>query len=64
MMLKKTQPFNCRDEKTNISAVKLLSVSTIKKCFCIIGDFLHPSEREGKATEVNSELLHLAVRTN
>lgn len=51
-------------KRINILAVKLLSVSAIKKCFCIIGDFLDPSERGGKTFEVNSELLHLAVRTN
>lgn len=61
---KKTQPFNYEDERINISAVKLLSVFTIKKCFCIIGDFLHPSECGAETFEVNSELLQLSVRTN
>lgn len=57
----KKQPFNYEEERINISAVKLLSVSAIKKCFCIIGDFLHPSER---GVKVNSESLHLSVWTN
>lgn len=52
MRQKKHQPFNYGDERINISAVKLLSVSAIKKCFSIIGDFF---ARGGKTFEVNSE---------
>lgn len=59
----KTKAFNYREEGVNISAVELLSVSAIKKCFCIIGDFLLPSEHGGEK-KVNFKLLRLAWRTN
>lgn len=62
---KKGNSFNYTEERiTNISAVRLLSVSAIKKCFCIIGDFLQASEHGRKTSEENSELFHLALRTN
>lgn len=52
------------DKRINISTIKLLSAPTIKKCFCVIGDFSHPSERRAKTFEVNLESLQLSARTN
>lgn len=48
-----------RQTKEYISQVKLLSEYAIKKYFCVIGDFLHPSGLGEQTFEVNSGIIAL-----